>query len=135
MDVKGKRVTVVGLGQTAVDLARLLLREGARPFVTEKDGGDKYEARRAQLASLGVPCETGGHSEEAFDGSALVIPSPGVSPKLVEIRQAESAGVTVMGEMEFAFRYCRSKLLAVTGTNGRGARVSAHAGAGADFSG
>jgi len=119
LDVKGKKVTVVGLGQTAVALVRLLLREGARPFVTEKGGGPKYEPLRAQLDALGVPCETGGHSEGAFNGAGLVIPSPGVSPKLDLIRQSQSAGAAVAGEMEYAFGFCRSRLLAVTGTNGK----------------
>jgi UDP-N-acetylmuramoylalanine--D-glutamate ligase len=119
LDVKGKKATVVGLGQTAVAVVRLLLREGARPFVTEKAAGEKYEPLRAQLEGLGVPCEIGGHSEAAFDGAALVIPSPGVSPKLDIIRRAQSAGADVAGEMEYAFRFCRSRLLAVTGTNGK----------------
>jgi UDP-N-acetylmuramoylalanine--D-glutamate ligase len=119
LDVKGKKVTVVGLGQTAVAVVRLLLRDGAKPVVTEKGEGPKYEPLRAQLDALGVPCETGGHSEEAFDGAALVIPSPGVPPNLDLIRQAESAGGAVVGEMEYAFQFCRSRLLAVTGTNGK----------------
>lgn len=119
MDVKGKKVTVIGLGQTAAALVRLLLREGAKPFVTETGDGPKYKSLRAQLEALGVPCETGGHSQEAFDGAALVIPSPGVPPKLDLIRQAQSAGAAVVGEMEYAFQFCRSRLLAVTGTNGK----------------
>ena len=119
MDVNGKKVTVVGLGQTAVAVVRLLLREGAKPFVTEKGEGAKYEPLRAQLEALSVPCETGGHSEEAFDGAALVIPSPGVPPKLDLIRRAQSAGAAVVGEMEYAVQFCRSRLLAVTGTNGK----------------
>ncbi|MCX5769707.1 MAG: UDP-N-acetylmuramoyl-L-alanine--D-glutamate ligase [Candidatus Hydrogenedentes bacterium] len=119
MDVKGKKVTVVGLGQTAVALVRLLLREGAKPFVTEKASGPKYEPLRAQLDALGVSCETGGHSDEAFDGARFVIPSPGVPPALDLIRRAQSAGAQVTGEMEYAFQFCRSRLLAVTGTNGK----------------
>ena len=119
MDVNGKKVTVVGLGQTAVALARLLLREGATPFVTEKGAGEKYAALRAQLEALGVGCETGGHSAAAFEGAALVIPSPGVSPRIEPIRQAESAGALVVGEMDFAFQFCGSRVLAVTGTNGK----------------
>lgn len=71
MDVKGKKVTVVGLGQTAVAIVRLLLREGAKPFVTEKADGPKYEPLRAQLDALGVPCETGGHSEAALTAQGL----------------------------------------------------------------
>jgi len=119
LDVTGKKATVVGLGQTAVAVVRLLLREGAKPVVTEKGDGANYESLRAQLDALGVDCETGGHSEEAFDGAALVIPSPGVSPKLDLIQRAQLAGAAVVGEMEYAFQFCRSRVLAVTGTNGK----------------
>jgi len=119
MDVAGKKVTVVGLGQTAVSVVRLLLREGARPFVTDSGNGPKLTPYCEALDALGVPYETGGHSEAAFEDAAVVIPSPGVSPTLAPIEAARARGSVVVGEMEFAFGYCRSRLIAVTGTNGK----------------
>ena len=119
MDVKGKKVTVVGLGETALAAVRLLLREGARPFVTDSSDGPKQRKLREALEAWDVPCELGGHTDAAFDGAALVIPSPGVPPDVEAIERARAAGADVVGEMEFAFPYCRSRLLAVTGTNGK----------------
>ncbi len=119
MDVRGKKVTVVGLGQTALALARLLVREGAKPFVTERNSGPRLEPLQAALSALGVPHEVGGHSTEAFLDAVLVIPSPGVSPTIPPIAQAVESGAELVSEMEFAFGCCRSRLLAVTGTNGK----------------
>ncbi len=119
MDVRGKNVTVVGLGRTAVALAALLQRQGARPFVTDHADTAAMGDYRKSLDELGVPCECGGHSARAFDEADMIIPSPGVPPNIAPIRGAREAGVRVLGEMEFAWRYCRSRVLAVTGTNGK----------------
>lgn len=119
MDVKGKKVTLVGMGRTAVSLVRLLLREGAEPFVTEACDGRAIELHTKELDALGIPYETGGHTGEAFRNAALVVPSPGVPPALDPIRRACEAGADIMSELEFAFAFCRSRTLAVTGTNGK----------------
>ena len=119
MDVRGKKVTLVGMGRTAVSLVKLLLREGAGPFVTEANTGPTIEALAKELDALGVPYETGGHSDEAFRNAALVVPSPGVPPSLDPIARAREAGADVISELEFASTFCRSRTLAVTGTNGK----------------
>jgi UDP-N-acetylmuramoylalanine--D-glutamate ligase len=119
MDVRGKKVTLVGMGRTAVSLVKLLLREGAEPFVTEANTGPTIEALAKELDALGVPYETGGHSDEAFRNAALVVPSPGVPPSLDPIQRARESGADVISEFEFASTFCRSRTLAVTGTNGK----------------
>ena len=118
-DVRGKKVTVVGMGRTAAALVRLLLREGAEPFVTEAGDLPKLEPFAQELDRLGVPFERGGHTDAAFRDAAFVIPSPGVPPNLPQIRAAADSGATVIGEVEFAATRCRSRMLAVTGTNGK----------------
>lgn len=119
MDVKNKKVTVVGIGRTSMALIRLLLREGAMPYVTDASKAAALQPMREQLEELGVPYECGGHSSSAFEDTALVIPSPGVPPSIEPIGRAVEAGAACISEMEFAFPYCRSKIIAVTGTNGK----------------
>ena len=119
MDVKNKKVTVVGMGRTSVALVGLLLREGAIPSVTDASNSSGLHGFREQFEELGVLYECGGHSSKAFQSAALVIPSPGVSPAIEPIRRAVKAGAECVSEMEFAFAYCRSKIIAVTGTNGK----------------
>lgn len=117
MDLNGVKITLVGLGETAVALVRLLLAQGARPFVTESGPGK--DALCAELELAGVPFEVGGHTSAAFDGVKIVVPSPGVPPDIAPIAAARSRGASVLGEMEIAARFCRPKVLAVTGTNGK----------------
>lgn len=117
MDLRGKKVTLVGLGRSAEAAARLLLRIGARPFAT--DAGAGSDAARAALAALGVPFETGGHSEAAFADTALVVVSPGVPAGIAPVAAARAAGVPVWGELELAARHCPARVIAVTGTNGK----------------
>jgi len=119
MDLRDKKVTVVGLGRTAVALIRLLQREGARPLVTETRPRETVAAFADEVEAMGVPVECGGHTVEAFSKADFVVPSPGVSPRMEYIRRALYDGVAIMGEMELAYRFCRSKLLAITGTNGK----------------
>ncbi len=119
MDVKNKKVTVVGLGRTSLALVRLLLREGAMPYVSDASNIAALQPMKEELEELGVPYECGGHSARAFTGASVVIPSPGVPPTIAAIRRAVGAGARCMSEMEFAFPYCRSKIIAVTGTNGK----------------
>jgi len=117
MDLRGRHVTIVGLGRTSVSLAKLLIREGACPFITEIAQEERQTTLRKELAALGIPFECGGHSDAAFEQADLIVPSPGVSPSIPPIRKA--AGVPVLSEMEIAYRFCNSPILAVTGTNGK----------------
>jgi UDP-N-acetylmuramoylalanine--D-glutamate ligase len=119
MDVQGKKVTIVGLGRTAIALAKLLQREGAQPFVSESSNTSRLGPLCEKLDALDVSYEVGGHSQDAFNDADLIIPSPGVPPFIGPIELARERGVPVMGEMDFAAHYCSAPILAVTGTNGK----------------
>lgn len=117
MDIQGRNITVVGMGDTALALVRLLVARGARPFVTESGPGAETVLR--ELDALGVPFETNGHTARAFADAEIAVPSPGVPPRIAPLEALRARGVPVMGEMEFAFQFCRPRVLAVTGTNGK----------------
>ncbi|GMV99530.1 MAG: UDP-N-acetylmuramoylalanine--D-glutamate ligase [Candidatus Hydrogenedentota bacterium] len=119
MNLRGKRVTVVGLGRTALAAVRLLLREGAEPFVTESRDDAKLQPFKEALRATGVAFECGGHTPRATENAFAVIPSPGVPPALPLIAQAKQSGALVLSELELAFPFCRPKIIAVTGTNGK----------------
>ncbi len=50
---------------------------------------------------------------------ALVVFSPGFPPDHAWLRTARAAGALCVGELEFAARFWRGRVLAVTGTNGK----------------
>ncbi len=107
------------MGRTALALARLLLREGAEPFISELKDQAACGEIPAALDDLGAAWECGGHSERALAGSALVVPSPGVPPASPVLQEARVSGIPVTGEMELAWRFANARILAITGTNGK----------------
>lgn len=120
MELRGKKVMVVGLAQTGVALARFCARRGATVTVTDSKPADKLAASMRELAELPVTWELGGHKVESFTSSDLVVVSPGV-PDLAELKAARAAGVPVWAEIELAYRYLHPEavLIAITGTNGK----------------
>jgi len=114
----GTRVSLIGLGRSAVAAARLVRHLGGHPFISEKDNTPKLDPWKQASDTLGVPYETGGHTERVFEADLFVL-SPGVPLAAPVVRGAMERGIPVIGELELACRYHAAPLLAVTGTNGK----------------
>ncbi|HNY85903.1 MAG TPA: UDP-N-acetylmuramoyl-L-alanine--D-glutamate ligase, partial [Candidatus Hydrogenedentes bacterium] len=67
--LKGKRAVLVGLGRSSVAAARLLLREGVEPFITESADGDRFAPFKRACDALGVRYETDGHGGGVFENA------------------------------------------------------------------
>lgn len=118
MDLREKKVLVVGFERTGQAVARFLVDRGARVRVSERKPAQAFGDRLRELAERGVVFETGGHRLESFLEADLIVPSPGVPP-IPEIRAALERGVPVLSELELAFRFLRGTIVAVTGSNGK----------------
>ncbi|MDP3730485.1 MAG: UDP-N-acetylmuramoyl-L-alanine--D-glutamate ligase [Candidatus Omnitrophota bacterium] len=119
MDLRGKTVTVVGLGNSGQNAALLLHDLGAIVKVT--DSGDTPSARNNTkiLRDLGIEVEAGRHTEGFIKNSDLVVVSPGVETDSQVIGWAKSFRIPIIGEMELGFRFCKGRIIAITGTNGK----------------
>ena len=124
---EGRRVTVVGLGKSGQAAVALLRRVGARIRAT--DARDTEELRRlravwqtSQPAVEGV--ELGGHQRRMVEGAELMVVSPGVPESSDPLQWAQALGVPIISEIELAFQFCPSPVIAVTGTNGKSTAVS-----------
>jgi UDP-N-acetylmuramoylalanine--D-glutamate ligase len=117
-DLKGRKVTVVGLAKSGVAAARLCLREGAAVTVTDRRD---ERALAAALAGLdGARRRLGGHDLADFEGADLVVVSPGVPLANPELEAARARGVPVWGEVELGARFLgATPVVAITGTNGK----------------
>ena len=119
MNVKGRKVIVVGAGQTGVAATELLARNGATVTLSDSDIPDNISSIQRTLSDLDIGFELGGHELASFVGADLVVLSPGAPPGIEPVRAAERVGVPVLSELELACRFSRSRLVAITGTNGK----------------
>jgi UDP-N-acetylmuramoylalanine--D-glutamate ligase len=123
MDLAGKQVVVVGLGQSGVAAARLCLARGACVVATDtRRAEDLSDDARA----LSVELLAGGHDGVRWDAADLVVVSPGV-PSFVALEDASRRGVPVVGELELASRFARAPIVAIGGTNGKSTVTTATA--------
>src|SRR5438477_1654018 len=119
MDLKNKRVLVVGLGASGVAAALFLQSRGAHVTVSDAKPQEQLGQEIPVLLDHGIAVETGGHGERTFRGQDFIVVSPGVpvdSPPLV---QARALGESVIGEIELACRFLSKKIVAITGSNGK----------------
>ncbi|MGH7198798.1 MAG: UDP-N-acetylmuramoyl-L-alanine--D-glutamate ligase, partial [Candidatus Omnitrophota bacterium] len=119
MNLKNKRITVVGLGRSGFAAARLLAQKGALVFAT--DGSTKAEVLRnaKALKRMGVRTETGGHTASFVEGSCLVVASPGVPGSSFPLALAKKKKIPLVSEIEVASWFCRGAVVGVTGSNGK----------------
>jgi len=119
MELRKKRVLVVGLARTGVATALFCARHNAIVSATETRSENELGDAAAQLREAGVALEFGGHTERMFLAQDLVIPSPGVPADDAFLRLARSKGITVWSEIELAYRFLEGKLIGITGSNGK----------------
>ncbi|MDD5428658.1 MAG: UDP-N-acetylmuramoyl-L-alanine--D-glutamate ligase [Candidatus Omnitrophica bacterium] len=119
MYVKNKTITVVGLGNSGVNAALLLGGLGAFVKATDAHDNAATQSAKKKLEERGVKVEIGGHTEDFIKGSDLVVVSPGVEDSSPAIKWAGEFRIPVIGEMELGFRFCRGRIIAITGTNGK----------------
>jgi UDP-N-acetylmuramoylalanine--D-glutamate ligase len=119
MDVKDKRVLVVGLGKSGVASALFLKEHGARVTVSDTKSPDQLREEIPALLDQGITVETGGHGERTFRGQDLIVVSPGVPVDAPPLVQARASGEPVIGEIELAALYLPAPIVAITGANGK----------------
>jgi len=119
MDLRNKRVLVVGLGKSGAASALFLKSRGARVTVSDSKPEAELHNEIMPLLEQGIALETGGHGDRTFREQDLIVVSPGVpfdSPQLV---QARNLGEPVIGEIELAAQFLPGKIVAITGANGK----------------
>jgi len=119
MEVKGKRVLVVGLGKSGIASALFLADRGARVAVSDTKSEEELPREIPLLLDRGIVVEAGYHGERTFKEQELIVISPGVPADVPQLLQARQAGIPVIGEVELAARYLKGKIVAITGSNGK----------------
>jgi UDP-N-acetylmuramoylalanine--D-glutamate ligase len=126
MSVKGKKVLVLGLGDTGFSMTRWLARQGAVVSVADTREVPPYASQLAnELPQVCV--HTGVFRREYFEGMDMIAVSPGVDPRVGELAAAIRRGTPVAGDMELFARALReqessdtkARVIAITGSNGK----------------
>jgi len=119
MDLKGKKVLVVGLGKSGLAAALFLRHRGALVTVSDVRSAEQLAKEIPALLEEGIMVEAGGHGLLTFRRQDLIVVSPGVPLDTPELVQAKSFGLAVIGELELAARFLKGKSVAITGSNGK----------------
>jgi UDP-N-acetylmuramoylalanine--D-glutamate ligase len=131
MELKGKKVLIFGLARSGAGAANLLSSLGADVTVTDRKPGEQLGGYAA-LLSPSVKTLLGSHPA-GFNGTDLIVVSPGVPLTIEPLAKARSAGIKIIGELELAYRILKERgglqaraadFLAVTGTNGKSTTTS-----------
>ncbi|MEI7694225.1 MAG: UDP-N-acetylmuramoyl-L-alanine--D-glutamate ligase [Chlorobium sp.] len=116
MDIKGKRISVIGAGKSGVAAAVLLSGEGAEVLLSEV--GMIGDRERVRLKELQIRYEQEGHSERVYDADFCVI-SPGIPPSAPVVQTMQAKAVPLYSEIEIASLFCKARIVGITGTDGK----------------
>ncbi len=112
-----KRIVILGAGESGAGAAVLAKKEGFDVFVSDMSAiHDKY---KKMLDDHGVEWEEGQHTEEKILNADEIIKSPGIPLEAPMVRKATEKGIHIISEIEFAGRYTHSKMICITGSNGK----------------
>jgi len=110
MDVRGKRITVFGMGASGVAVLGLLREHGALVRAADVKPREALPAFDAPFVA---------QSPEALVDCDLAVLSPGVPPDLPLFAAAAQRGIPVVGDVEAASWFLRGPVLGITGSNGK----------------
>ncbi len=120
MNLKNKKVTVIGAAKSGQSAARLLKQLGAQVRVSEAGAESAVgENFRSWARENHVDFEFNGHTQNFIAQSDLVVLSPGVRIDALPVQWARAKSIPVWGEIELAARVCTKPIIAVTGSNGK----------------
>lgn len=114
---KKKNIVVLGGGESGVGAAVLAIKKGFNVFLTDKGKiKDKY---KRVLKHFEIDFEEQKHSLQKVNAADEIIISPGIPREIKMVKNLLEKGVSVISEIEFAKRFTKAKIIAITGSNGK----------------
>ena len=112
-----KRIEILGAGESGAGAAVLAKKEGFDVFVSDMSSiKDKY---KKLLDEHHIEWEEGHHTEDKILNADEIIKSPGIPKEAPMIQKLMAKGTHIISEIEFAGRYTNSKMICITGSNGK----------------
>lgn len=113
-----RKVLILGLSKSGVAAAKYLNEVGADVFITESKPQEN-NPQIQELKALGIQVETGGHSQESINDSYIAVTSPGIPPHSDIFKRLQSENISIISEVELAYKESGKPFIAITGTNGK----------------
>lgn len=110
-------VVILGAGESGTGAAVLAHKLGYQVFLS--DSGAIRDLYRSVLEERAIPYEQGQHDTFKILQADLVIKSPGIPESAGIIQELRNRNIEIISEIEFAYRHTWSKIIAITGSNGK----------------
>jgi UDP-N-acetylmuramoylalanine--D-glutamate ligase len=120
-ELRGKRVTILGLGKgrTSSGLAAFLARAGASVTVTDTRQARQLTEGLERLGDLPVALRLGVSGDGAIAEADYLFVIQGTPPTSSTIVRAEQLGIPVLTEIGLFFQLCPAPIVGITGTKGK----------------
>jgi len=106
------------MARSGMAAARLIRQLGGTPFVSDLKSAVDLADEIAELRALNIEFEIGEHSDRLLDVEFVVL-SPGIPASAPIVQKVLEKGLPVFSEIELASWFCRGRMIAVTGSNGK----------------
>lgn len=111
------KCVVLGAGESGTGAARLAKKNNYSVFVS--DFSEIDESFKQELTDAHIEFEDGGHTLDKIYDADVIVKSPGIPDHIPLIQNAFKKGIEVISEIEFASRFCKQPIIAITGSNGK----------------
>ena len=114
---------ILGMAKSGIAAAYKIKELGGKPFLSEFLPKEKIVHH--QNITRDFDCEFGGHSDKILNCDTIIV-SPGIPLNIPVLKKAKEQNINIIGEIEFGFsiKSANSKIIAVTGSNGKSTTVS-----------
>lgn len=119
MNLASHNILIIGLGKTGLSTARFLASQGAKITVTDEKSLTQMTDAFKFLKDLPVKVQTAPYDPSILAEIDMVIPSPGVAPSNIILSEAIKKKIPILSEIELAYRFLKTPIIAITGTNGK----------------
>ncbi|MEZ7948720.1 MAG: UDP-N-acetylmuramoyl-L-alanine--D-glutamate ligase [Macellibacteroides fermentans] len=113
----GKKMVILGAGESGTGAAVLAKAKGYDVFVS--DLSVIKPVYKEMMDARGIAWEEGQHTESIVLAADEIVKSPGIPDKAAIIKKLKEKGTSIISEIEFAGRYTNSKMICITGSNGK----------------
>ena len=114
-----QRIAVLGLARSGRAASLLALARGMDVYASDASSSAAAVEAAQLIRAAGGSADVGGHDAARIGECDMLVVSPGIPPTAPILTDARLASVPRLSELEFAARHLRSRVIAVTGTNGK----------------